>query len=121
MELEGAIRKLNRIERDACLLLVPAAAGGFVVSRDAATVASILAGGALMVANFHLLWRFVRRAWERVGMERGVFLAGIFLLFFLFLGAVWGCLIVLKLPVIPFFVGTLCLVVSIFLHGLLLV
>jgi hypothetical protein len=32
---------------------------------------------------------------------------------------VGGCLIYLKMPVVPFFVGTLCLVVSIFLHGLL--
>ncbi len=121
MELEGAIRKLNRIERDACLLLVPAAAAGFWVTKDAASVASLLAGGVLMVANFHVLWRFVRRAWEKEGTERGVFLAGVFLLFFLFLAAVWGCLIVLDMPVLPFFAGTLCLVVSIFLHGLLLV
>lgn len=120
MELDGAIRKLNRIERDACLLLLAAAAVGFAVSRDATTVASMLVGGALMVANFHFLWRFVRRSWERAGTERGIFLAGIFLLFFLFLGAVWGCLIVAKMPVVPFFIGTFCLVVSIFLHGLLL-
>lgn len=120
MELERAIRKLSRIERDACLLLLPAMAVGFVLSRNAATAASILAGGVLMVANFHVLWRFVRRAWEKKGTERGVLLAGVFLLFFLFLAAVWGCLIVLDMPVLPFFVGTLCLVVSIFLHGLLL-
>jgi len=119
MDLENGIRKLNRIERDAAILLIPVAVAGFALTRDGLTVLSILMGGTLMLGNFHFLWRFVRRVWEKQGAQRGAFLVGLFVLFFLFLAAVGGCLIYLKMPVVPFFVGTLCLVVSIFLHGLL--
>ncbi|MEW6440184.1 MAG: ATP synthase subunit I [bacterium] len=121
MHLEGGVRKLNRIERDTLVILIPVAVGFFVFTGQWQTLLSVLTGGILMLGNFHFLWRFVRRIWEKQGAQRGGFLAGLFLLFFLFLGAVGISLVYLKMPILPFFAGTLCLVISIFLHGILFV
>ena len=52
---------------------------------------------------------------------KGPLLVRTFLLFILFLGAVAFSLLVLKVPLIPFFLGTLSLLVSIFLNSLVFV
>ena len=120
MEFEAAARKLNRIERDSLLILLGGTflAGIFTGSLSAS--AGVLLGGALVLANFHYLWRFARAAMEQES-GRGPLLARISLLILLFLGAVAFSLLVLKVPLIAFFLGTLSLLASILLNSLVFV
>jgi len=117
MELDSAVRKLNRIERDTLLITVGAVVLSGIVFRSWEFMAGLLLGGLLMLLNFHFLWRFTRRALEKDNRRKAAYLAGIFFLFFLFLGAVSFLLLVAHVPLIPFFLGTLALVASIFLNG----
>ena len=120
VEFEAGARKLNRIERDSLLILLGCTllAGMFTGSLWA--TGGVLLGGALVLANFHYLWRFARAALEQDN-GKGPLLARISLLFLLFLGAVAFSLLVLKVPLIPFFIGTLCLLASILLNSLVFV
>jgi hypothetical protein len=118
-EFEVGARKLNRIERDGVLILLGCTLLAGVVTGSVSTSLGLLLGGAIVLANFHFLWRFARRAMEQDSTRKGPFLAGIFFLFLLFLGAVAVSLVVLRVPLIPFVLGTLCLLASIFLNGLL--
>ena len=121
MEFEAGARKLNRIERDSLLILLGCTFLAGIVTGSIYTSGGLLLGGALVLANFHFLWRFARRALEQDSAGKGRFLAGIFCLFLLFLGAVAVSLLVVKVPLIPFFLGTLSLLASIFLNSLLFV
>ena len=85
------------------------------------TLISLLLGGLLMLLNFHFLWRFSRRVLEKPERNKGRYLAGLFFSFFLFLGAVAFVLLVLEVPMIPFFLGTLALILSILLNSLIFV
>lgn len=118
--LEGGARKLSRIERDTLLIMLAMALLAGVATASLSNMVGILLGGGLMLANFHFLWTFSRRVFEDEGRRKNAFLAGLFFLFFLFLGAVAFVLLVLKIPLIPFFVGTLALLVSIVLNSVLL-
>ena len=118
MEFEAGARKLNRIERDSLLILLGCTFLAGIVTGSLYASGGLLLGG---LANFHVLWRFARRAMEQDSAEKGRFLAGIFFLFLLFLGAVAVSLLVVKVPLIPFFLGTLSLLASIFLNSLLFV
>ena len=123
MEFEASARKLNRIERDSLLILLGGTfLAGFFTGSLSASV-GVLLGGALVLGNFHYLWRFARAALEQ-DSGKGPLLARIFLLFLLFLlflGAVAFSLLVLKVPLIPFFLGTLSLLASILLNSLVFV
>ena len=120
IEFDAGARKLNRIERDSLLILLGCTflAGIFTGSLSAS--GGLLLGGALVLANFHYLWRFARAAMEQ-DSGKGPLLARISLLFLLFLGAVAFSLLVLKVPLIPFFLGTLSLLASILLNSLVFV
>ena len=120
MELEEAARKLNRIERDCLLILLGCTFLAGIFTGSFSTSLGLLLGGALFLANFHYLWRFVRATLEQES-GKGLLLARISLLFLLFLGAVAFSLLVLKVPLIPFFLGTLSLLVSILLNSLVFV
>jgi hypothetical protein len=121
MELEAGARKLNRIERDCLLILLGSTFLAGIITGSVSTSFGLLLGGALVLANFHFLWRFARSALEQDSSRKGPLLARIFLLFVAFLGAVALSLLVLKVPLIPFFLGTLSLLVAIFLNGLVFV
>ena len=85
MEFEAGARKLNRIERDSLMILLGCTflAGMFTGTVSASV--GLLLGGALVLANFHYLWRFARAAMEQ-DSGKGPLLAMISLLFILFLG-----------------------------------
>ena len=121
MDLESGTRKLGRIERDALLITLGGTILSVILTGSWLTMISFLLGGALMIANFHFLWKFARRLFEREEKKTAPFLAGLFLFFFLFLGAVAGSLLFLKLPLVPFFLGTMALLVSIFLNGVVFI
>jgi hypothetical protein len=121
MGFEAGARKLNRIERDTLLILVGVTLLAGIVTGSLSTGLGLLLGGAIVLANFHFLWRFARRAFEQDNPRKGPFLAGLVFLFLVFLGAVAVSLLVIKVPLIPFFLGTLCLLASIFLNSLLFV
>jgi ATP synthase I chain len=121
MAFDAGARKLNRIERDGLLILLGCALIAVIATGSVSASGGLVLGGALVLANFHFLWRFARRAMEQDSGRKGPFLAGIFFLFLLFLGAVAVCLLVLKVPLIPFFLGTLSLLASIFLNGIVFV
>lgn len=118
MAFEDGARKLNRIERDTLLILLGCTFLAGILTGSISASLGLLLGGVLVLANFHFLWRFARRAMEQDGARKGSLLAGIFLLFLLFLGAVALSLLVFEVPLIPFFLGTLSLLASIFLNGL---
>lgn len=120
-ELERSARKLDRIERDTLLITLAAVVLTGVVTRSAAAMLGVLLGGLLMLANFHFLWRFTRKVFQEEVRKKAPFLAGLFFLFFLFLGAVAFSLLYLEVPIIPFFLGTLALLVSIFVNSLIFV
>ena len=120
VEFEAGARKLNRIERDSLLILLGGTLLAGMYTGSMLASGGVLLGGALVVANFHYLWRFARAALEHES-GKGPLLARISLLFILFLGAVAFSLVVLKVPLIPFFVGTLCLLASILLNSLVFV
>jgi hypothetical protein len=120
MELEEGARKLKRIERDCLLILLGFTFLGGIVTGSVSTSFGLLLGGGLVLANFHYLWRFARQGLEQE-TGKGPLLARISLLFVLFLGAVAFSLLVLKVPLIPFFIGTLSLLASILLNSLLFV
>jgi len=118
MDSESGARKLNRIERHALLITLGCTALAGTLTRSWFDALALFMGGVLMTANFHFLWTFAQRIFEKERRKKAAFLSGIFLSFFLFLGAVAVCVLVLKVPVIPFFLGTLALLVAIFLNGL---
>jgi len=120
MDFEAGARKLNRIERDGLLILLGCTFLAGIFTGSISTSVGVLLGGALVLANFHYLWRFARAAMEQEA-GKGPLLARISLLFVLFLGAVAFCLLVLKVPLIPFFLGTLSLLASILLNSLVFV
>ena len=120
MEFEEGARKLNRIERDCLLILLGSTFLAGIFTGSLSTSVGLLLGGALFLANFHYLWRFARAALQQEG-GKGLLLARISLLFVLFLGAVAFSLLVLKVPLIPFFLGTLSLLASILLNSLVFV
>ena len=120
-EKEAGSRKLNRIERDTLLITGGAVVLAGIVTKSWISMLSLLLGGVLMLANFHCLWRFTRRALDQEARNKGAYLAGLFLVFFVFLGAVAFSLLYLEVPIIPFFLGTLALLVSILLNGLIFV
>jgi hypothetical protein len=117
MEFEAGARKLNRIERDCLLILLGCTFLAGIFTGSISASGGLLLGGALVLANFHYLWRFARAAMEQ-DSGKGPLLARISLLFLLFLGAVAFSLLVLKAPLIPFFLGTLSLFASILLNSL---
>jgi len=119
-EFEAGARKLNRIERDCLLILLGSTFLAGIFTGSISASGGLLLGGALVLANFHYLWRFARAAMEQEA-GKGPLLARISLLFVLFLGAVAFCLLVLKVPLIPFFLGTLSLLASILLNSLVFV
>ncbi len=118
---EDGARKLIRIERHTILLVLVFAVVAGLVTKSFPAAWGFLLGGALMLANFHFLWRFARKAMEEEEVRRGAFLGGLFALFLVFLGAVAVALLVLDAPVIPFFLGTLSLLASIFLNSLIFI
>ena len=118
MELEAGARKLNRIERDCLLILLGSTFLAGMITGSVSTSFGLLLGGALVLTNFHFLWRFARSALEQDSTRKGPLLTRIFLLFVGFLGAVAVSLLVLEVPLVPFFLGTLSLLVAIFLNGL---
>jgi hypothetical protein len=120
-EKKAGTRKLNRIERDTLLITGGAVVLAGIVTKSWISMFGILLGGVLMLANFHFLWRFSQRALDQETRRKGAYLAGLFLLFFFFLGAVAFSLLYLKVPIIPFFLGTLALLVSILLNSLIFV
>ena len=120
LEFEAGARKLNRIERDSLLILLGCTFLAGMFTGSMSTSGGLLLGGALVLANFHYLWRFARTAMEQ-DTGKGPLLARISLLFLLFLGAVAFSLLVLKVPLIPFFLGTLSLLASILLNSLVFV
>jgi hypothetical protein len=120
MEFEAGARKLNRIERDSLLILLGCTLLAGIFTGSISASGGLLLGGALVLANFHYLWRFARAAMEQ-DSGKGPLLARISLLFLLFLGAVAFSLLVLKVPLIPFFLGTLSLLGSILLNSLVFV
>ena len=120
MEFEAGARKLNRIERDSLLILLGCTFLAGIFTGSVSASGGLLLGGALVLANFHYLWRFARAAMEQ-DSGKGPLLARISLLFLLFLGAVAFSLLVLKVPLIPFFLGTLSLLASILLNSLVFV
>ena len=120
LEFEAGARKLNRIERDSLLILLGCTFLAGIITGTLSASAGLLLGGALILANFHYLWRFARAAMEQ-DSGKGPLLGRISLLFLLFLGAVAFSLLVLKVPLIPFFLGTLSLLASILLNSLVFV
>ena len=120
MEFEEGARKLNRIERDCLLILLGSTFLAGIFTGSLSTSVGLLLGGALFLVNFHYLWWFARAALQQEG-GKGLLLGRISLLFILFLGAVAFSLLVLKVPVIPFFLGTLSLLASILLNSLVFV
>ena len=120
LEFEAGARKLNRIERDSLLILLGCTFLAGIFTGTVSASVGLLLGGALVLANFHYLWRFARAAMEQ-DSGKGPLLARISLLFILFLGAVAFSLLVLKVPLIPFFLGTLSLLASILLNSLVFV
>ena len=120
IELEDGARKLNRIERDSLLILLGGTFLAGILTGSLSVSGGLLLGGALVLANFHFLRRFARAAMEQ-DAGKGPLLARISLLFVLFLGAVAFSLLVLKVPLIPFFLGTLSLLASILLNSLVFV
>ena len=120
VEFEAGARKLNKIERDGLLILVGCTLLGGMFTGSISTSVGLLLGGILVLANFHYLWRFARAALEQES-GKGPLLARISLLFVGFLGAVAFVLLVLKVPLIPFFIGTLSLLASILLNSLVFV
>jgi len=121
MNPESSVRKLNRIGRDALLMAIGGAILVGVLTRSWASTSGFLTGSILMIANFHFLWKFTQRVLGKETRNKTAYLAGVFLLFLIFLGLVAVALLVVKVPLIPFFFGTLTLVVSIILNGILLV
>jgi len=120
MGMEQAVSKLQRIERDTVFLFVLSALLCGIITKSWISSLSLTAGGALMLINFHFLWRFSRGIMERGQRGKGRFLAGLLAMFFLFLGAVACVLLYFKAPMLPFFAGTLSLVAAIFLRGVFL-
>ena len=120
MEFDAGARKLNRIERDGLLILLGCTFLAGIFTGSLSVSVGLLLGGAIVLANFHYLWRFARAAMEQE-TGKGPLLARISLLFLLFLGAVALSRLVLKVPVIPFFLGTLSLLASILLNSLVFV
>ena len=121
LDLQGATRKLDRMERDTLLLSVAGAVVMLLVTGSWVAALSLLLGGLLMDANFHFLWTFSRRILEQRDRNKGRYLAGLFLSFFVFLGVVAFAVLVLQVPVIPFFLGTMALILSILLNSLIFV
>jgi hypothetical protein len=121
MELEGAARKLERIERDTLLITLGLSVLALIFTGSWGKMVGLLLGGVIMLVNFHYLWRFSRRIMEEQTGNKTTYLAKLFFSFFLFLGAVAFVLLALKLPVVPFFVGTLSLLLSILLNSLIFV
>lgn len=118
-DLEGAARKLERIERDTLLITLGGAVLAILVTGSWATMFALLLGGGVMLANFHYLWKFSRKILEEDTGSKTTYLAKVFFSFLLFLGAVAFILLVLKLPVVPFFLGTLSLLLAIVLRSLI--
>ena len=121
MELDNAVRKLNRIERDTLLITIGGTLLTGTLTRSLAATAAFFLGGILMLANFHFLWRFTKRVFGTETRNKAAYLVGVFFLFFLFLGIVVVALLVWKVPLVPFFLGTLALILSIMLNGILFV
>jgi hypothetical protein len=120
MQFEAGARKLNKIERDSLLILLGGTFLAGIFTGSFAASAGLLLGGALVLANFHYMWRFARAGLEQ-SSGKGPLLARVLLLFLLFLGAVAFALLVMKVPLVPFFIGTLCLFASILLNSLVFV
>ena len=117
--MEGGARTLNRIERDCILILLGSTLLAGLITGSVSSSSGLLLGGVLVLANFHFLWRFARKAMEQDQARKGALLAaGILTLFVLFFGTTAFSLLVLKAPVIPFFLGTLSLLASIVWNGL---
>ncbi len=118
INLEGSARTLEKIERDTLLITLGGALLALLVTRSWANTLGLLLGGITMLANFHFLWKLLRKALEgNTGNRLLLVVKGVFP-FLLFLGAVAFILLVLKLPVIPFFLGTLSLLAGIVLRSL---
>ena len=118
MGLEESAKRLSRIERDTILFLVLFALLCALITRSWASSLSLTVGGLLMLINFHFLWRFSRRILDTEARNKKGLLAGLFVMFFLFLGVVVGIILYFKAPILPFFAGTLSLIAAIFLHGI---
>jgi len=119
MDLESGIQKLKRIERDTLFITLGFALLSRIITGSWMSMLSLMLGGGLMLANFHYLWRFARRLFLEENLKKVAFLSGIFFFFFLFLGSVAFAILYLKVPIVPFFVGTLALLISIFLNGVI--
>jgi hypothetical protein len=121
MELEESTRKLERIERDTLLITLGGTVLSLIATGSWAAMFGFLSGGVLMLLNFRYLWRFSRRVLEKQAQNTTAYLAGLFFCFILFLGGVAFVLLVLKLPMIAFFLGTLSLLLSIILNSLIFI
>ncbi len=120
MALEIEVQKLKRIERDTLLMTLGCAFLFGCFTGSLFKTLGLLLGGVLMLANFHFLWWFSERIFNKETRNKGVFIAGLSGLFFVFLGAVGVSFLILEVPAIPFFIGTLPLLVSIFLNSIIL-
>ena len=121
IELEESARKLERIERDTLLITLGGTILSLIVTRSWSSMFGFLFGGVLMLLNFRYLWRFSRRVLEKQTQNTTAYLAALFFSFILFLGAVAFVLLVLKLPMMAFFLGTLSLILSILLNSLIFI
>lgn len=120
MALEAEVWKLKKIERDALFVMAVLALLFGFVTKGLSAMLGLLLGGTLMLVNFHFLWRFSKRVFEKESKQKLPFVAGLFALFLVFLGAIGFSILVLKVPVAPFVIGTMALLVSIFVNGVLL-
>jgi hypothetical protein len=120
MGLDEGVKRLTKIERDTVFLLVLFTILCALITRSWISSMSLTLGGALMLLNFHFLWRFSSRVLEKETRNKKGFVVGLFFMFFLFLGSVACALVYFKAPIVPFFVGTLSLIGAIFLQGIFL-
>ena len=94
MELDGAARKLERIERDTLLITLGGTVLALVFSGSWSAMFGFLLGGLAMFGNFRYLWRFSRRILEEDTGNKSALLAKVFFAFLLFLGVVAFLLLV---------------------------
>ena len=120
MMLETAVRKLKRIERDTLLITLGFTFLTGIFTGSTRDTLSLLSAGILILANFHFLWWFAERIFNKETKNKGVFIAGLSGLFFILLAAIGFSFLVLEVSAIPFFIGTLPLLISIFFNTIIL-
>ncbi len=118
MALEQAVRKLTLIERDTGIAIALFVLLCGVITGSWESSLSLAAGGVLMLANFHFLWRFSKGVVEHTDKNKKRFLFGLFFLCIGMLAVAAFVLIYLKAPILPFFAGTLSLLAAIFVRGI---